>query len=81
MTIVGDLRGAWDRCVATTRRAVGFGLKSHNSKVAALGDWLECTDVNVGRIDEMSDKAQREISASVVSMEVCCIVALLHCRW
>ena len=47
------------------QRAIGFGLKSHNSKVAALGDWLERTDADVGRIIEMLDKAQREISASV----------------
>ena len=51
----------------TSQRAIGFGLKSHNSKVAALGDWLERTDADVGRIIEMPDKAQREISASVVA--------------
>ena len=50
MVIVSDLRGAWDRCVVTSQRAIGFGLKSHNSKVAALGDWLERTDADVGRI-------------------------------
>ena len=70
MVIVSDLRGAWDRCVVTSQRAIGFGLKSHNSKVAALGDWLERTDADVGRIIEMPDKAQREISASVVALEV-----------
>ena len=58
------------RCVVTSQRAIGFGLKSHNSKVAALGDWLERTDADVGRIIEMPDKAQREISASVVALEV-----------
>ena len=41
-----------------------------HAKVAALGDWLERTDANVGRIIEMPDKAQREISASVVALEV-----------
>eukprot|EP01048_Picozoa_sp_COSAG05_P017979 COSAG05_NODE_2551_length_2912_cov_19.237463_3_plen_91_part_00 len=47
----------------------GFGLKSHNSKVA-LGDWLERTEEDVGRIIEMPDKSQREISASVVALDV-----------
>ena len=64
------MRGAWDRCVEVTRRAIGFGLESHNFKVADLGEWLRCTDANVTRIGEMPDKAQREISASVVAMEV-----------
>lgn len=70
MLIVGDLRGAWDRCVTATRRAVGFGLESHNSRVPELDAWLRCTDADVGRIAHMPEKAQREISASVVSMEV-----------
>ena len=35
-----------------------------------MDEWLKRTDADVGNIFEMPDKAQREISASVVSMEV-----------
>ena len=40
------------------------------SKVPELDEWIKRTDANVGNIVEMPEKAQREISASIVSMEV-----------
>ena len=51
--IARDLAGAWRRCCATTKRAIHLGLKSRNSRVDSLGDWLVATDGCVSNIAEM----------------------------
>ena len=71
MPVARDLAAAWNRCAHTTSRAVGLGLLSHNSQVCELGAWLDRTDGgDLRKLGSMPDKAQRELSASVVSLVV-----------
>ena len=70
MPIARDLAGAWRRCRATTERAVHLGLTSRNSRVRGLGDWLVATDACISNIAKMPMHAQRELSASVVALDV-----------
>lgn len=70
MPIVSDVRVAWDRSLELTRKALGFGLTSHNSQVAELGAWVNSTEGDIANIACMPDKAQRELSASVVALQV-----------
>ena len=71
MPIVSDLAMAWQQCVHTTSQAVSHGLEPHNSQVEALDTWLRCTEHgDLRHIGRMPDKAQRELSASVVSLDV-----------
>ena len=70
MPIARDLVGAWRRCRATTERAVHLGLTSRNSRVRGLGDWLVATDACISNIAKMPMHAQRELSASVVALDV-----------
>lgn len=71
MPVVSDLAAAWQRCVDTTSHAVAHGLSSHNSQVGELDAWMLCTEQGDLRyLARMPDKAQRELSASVVSLEV-----------
>ena len=53
-----------------TRKALGFGLTSHNSQVEELGAWVNSTEGDIANIACMPDKAQRELSASVVALQV-----------
>ena len=70
MPIVRDLASAWRRCCATTERAVHLGLSSRNARVDRLNDWLLATDGCVSNIARMPEHAQRELSASVVALDV-----------
>ena len=71
MPVARDLAAAWGRCVHTTSKAVSLGLPSHNSQVSELGTWLDCTGGgDLRELGSMPDKAQRELSASVVSLAV-----------
>ena len=72
MPIVSDVRGAWDRSLELTRKALGFGLTSHNSQVEELGARVNRTEgdiANIACMPDMPDKALRELSASVVALQ------------
>ena len=50
---------------------VSLGLPSHNSQVSQIGAWLDCTEGgDLRNLGSMPNKAQRELSASVVSLAV-----------
>ena len=71
LPIAADLADAWGRCVQLVERAHALGLSSHNTRVPDLYAWW--ADTNRGDLRliwRMPDKAQREISASVVSLAV-----------
>ena len=45
--------------------------RAYNSQVGELGAWLDCTEGgDLSKLSFMPDKAQRELSASVVSLAV-----------
>lgn len=70
MPIVVDLALAWKNSVAATRRAVALRLPSHNKKVVSLGLWLTDTGADLANLLKMPPQAQRELSATIVSLNV-----------
>ena len=61
---------AWQHCCETTRSAVSLGLVSRNERVEDLNTWLLFSRGDVANLARMPPHAQREISASVVALQV-----------